>query len=186
MDAMRTKPMKSQAALDFMSAYGLVFIVIAIVSYVIFHFIFANQALAPVYCNAAPSFSCVAYALNSTGAFTVLLSQATGGTIIMNAAACSTSVNTIGDWPQYGNVNLVRYTANPLFYPTNSNLQTPLTIYSSSQAVFSANCYTASGIAKGPTGSTITGYLWINYTYSNLPSSTNTIQRVIQFSTKFS
>ena len=32
---------------------------------------FANQALAPTYCNAAPSFSCVAFALNRTGSFTV-------------------------------------------------------------------------------------------------------------------
>lgn len=69
----KTKPMKAQAALDFMSAYGLVFIVLAIISYVIFHFMFANQALAPTYCNAAPSFSCVAFALNRTGSFTVLL-----------------------------------------------------------------------------------------------------------------
>ncbi len=178
--------MKAQAALDFMSAYGLVFIVLAIISYVIFHFMFANQALAPTYCNAAPSFSCVAFALNRTGSFTVLLSQATGGTIIINAAACSASVNAIGDWPQYGNINLVKYTAAPQFYPVNSNLQTPLTLYSSSQVAFSANCFGANGYAKGSPGTTMTGYLWLNYTYSNLPSTTNTIQRIIQFSAKFS
>ena len=183
---MRIRKVKSQAALDFMSAYGIVFIVLMIVSYVAFHFMFSNQALAPSYCNAVPSFSCVAYALSSSGALSVLLSQATGGTVIINAASCSSSVNAIGDFPQYGNVNLLPYSSGPQYYPANSGLQSPLTIYSGSQAVFTANCYTNTGLARGTTGTAITGYLWINYTYSNLPSTDNTILRVIQFSTKFS
>ena len=106
--------------------------------------------------------------------------------MVINAAACSSSANSIGDWPEYGNVNIVKYSYAPQYYPTNSGLQTPLTLYSGSQAVFSANCFTSTGIARGSPGSTIAGYLWINYTYSNLPSTTSTIERVIQFSTKFS
>jgi hypothetical protein len=94
-DAMRISHAKSQAAIDFMVSYGMAFIVIAVVFYVALHLAFFNQQLAPSYCNAAPSFSCAAFALNKTGAFAIDLYQATGGTININAAACSSAVNVV-------------------------------------------------------------------------------------------
>jgi hypothetical protein len=48
------------------------------------------------------------------------------------------------------------------------------------------NCYNGRGITTAAPGSTFTGYFWINYTYSLLPTSNNIIQRVISFSAKFS
>lgn len=183
---MRTANTKSQATLDFMVSYGFVFLVLSITLYVIVHLTFMNQVAAPSYCTPSPSFSCTAYALNRSGVFTIVLSQATGGTINIQAAACSSAVNSVGDAPAFGNVKIISNTIAPQFYPVNSGLQSPLSIYSSSLAVMSVYCYSASGVAKASPGSLFTGYFWINYTYSNLPITTNTVQRVVQFSTKYS
>lgn len=177
---------KAQAATDFMVSYGMAFVVIAVTLYIVFHLAFFNQRLAPTYCTASPSFSCTAYTLNKTGAFIVVLSQAAGGTVNINAAACSSSVNAIGDAPAYGNVNVITYTYGSKYYPSNSNLQSTLSIPSGSLAMFKANCYNEKGIATGQAGSAFTGYLWINYTYSLLPSANSVVQRVISFSAKFS
>jgi hypothetical protein len=162
-------------------------LVIAVTLYVVFHLIFFNQQLAPSYCTAAPSFSCSAYALNKTGSFAISLYQATGGTINIKAAACSSAVNAVGDEPEYGNAALLSNAIAPQYYPSNSNLISTLSVPSSStSAVMRVDCYNDKGIATGSAGTPFIGYLWINYTYSLLPSSSNVIQRVISFSTKFS
>ena len=186
------KGVKSQAATDFMISYGMAIVVVAVALYVALHLAFFNQRLAPSYCNAAPSFSCIAYTLNKTGAFTLAFSQATGGTLNINAAACSSAVNAIGDAPAFGNVNLIpySYSSGPQYYPSNSGLTSTLSMYSSSLAVMKVKCYngggTNNGVATALVGSTFTGYLWINYTFSNLPGTTNTIERMVSFSTKYS
>jgi hypothetical protein len=177
--------MKSQAMLDFMISYGIAFLMLGMTLYIIAHLSFVNQTLAPSYCTASPSFSCPAFALTHNGILTIALSQATGGTVNVNAAACSSTVNTMSDAPAYGNVKIVSYALAPQFYPSNSNLQTPLSMYSSAIQIMSVYCYSGSGIATSGPGSPFSGYLWINYTITNLPSTTNTVQRVVEFSTKY-
>ena len=186
-DAMRMSHAKSQAAIDFMVSYGMALVVVTVTFYVALHLTLFNQQLSPSYCTAAPSFSCAAFALNKSGSFAIALYQVTGGTININAAACSSAVNAIGDAPEYGNVNVITPTYAPQYYPTNSNLLSTLSIPSSStSAVMRVNCVNEKGIAMGSVGSTFTGYLWLNYTYTLLPSSNSVIQRVISFSTKYS
>ena len=182
---MRTAKTKAQATLDFMASYGLAFLVLGITIYIIAHLAFMNQSVAPSYCTASPSFSCTAYALTHNGVFTIVLSQATGGTINIQAAACSSAVNSVSDAPAFGNVGIVSNTIAQQFYPANSGLQSTLSMYSSSLSAMSVYCYTGSGVAKASPGSVFTGYFWINYTFSNLPSTTNTVQRIVQFSTKY-
>ena len=136
-----------------MSAYGLVFIVLAIISYVIFHFMFANQALAPTYCNAAPSFSCVAFALNRDR----LVHRAALAGYRRHHNNKRRSLFGFGQRHRRlaavpGNINLCQIHRGSAVHPVNSNLQTPLTLYSSSQVAFSANCFGANGYAKGLSG----------------------------------
>lgn len=172
--------------LDFMVSYGIAFLMLCITLYIVIHLSFINHSPSPSYCTASPSFSCSAYALTHNGIFTIALSQATGGTINVKAAACSSAVNSVGDAPAYGNAKIVSSAIAPQFYPSDSNLQTPLSMYSSAVQVMSVYCYTGAGVAMASPGSTFSGYFWINYTFSNLPSTTNTVQRVVAFSTRYS
>ena len=114
-----------------------------------------------------------------------MLAQATGGTINIHGAACSSAMNSTKDAPAFGNADVTPYAANAIYYPQNSGLQDTLRMYSSNQEMFSVYCYDNGGIAHGAVGDSFTGYMWLNYTYSNLPSSSSTIQRIIIFSAKY-
>jgi hypothetical protein len=91
----------------------------------------------------------------------------------------------VGDSPAYGNVRISSYAVASQYYPPGSNLQTPLSMYTSAVQVMSVYCYSSTGVALASPGSTFSGYLWINYTITNLPTTTNTVQRVVEFSAKY-
>lgn len=168
-----------------MISYGIALLIMTIVLYTIFQLGVFNPRLAPIYCSTAPSFICPAYTINTTGAVTVILAQATGGTMIIKGAACSSLANQTIIGPAYGNINVVPYTPAPQFYPNNA-LKNYLTVYSSNSVSVSVWCYTNLGIATGSLGSTFSGFVWLNYTLSNLPQSVNTIQQVVALTAKYS
>jgi len=175
--------MHAQAAIDFMVSYGIAMIIIAIALYVIFATNILNQGVLPRACNPVPPFVCNYYALNTSGIFIIKMSQATGSLITINGAACSTAANPANaSRPAYGNVNLLSFAAASSFYPTN-DLQNGLNIPSGGSATFSVFCYGSSGVARSSIGSTLVGYLWINYTTAGLPG--NTILQMAQVSVPY-
>ncbi len=182
---MRSGTVRSQAAVDFISSYGFALLIVAMSVYVVFQLGVFNYSNSPQYCYSQQPFSCLAYQVNSTGSLTVLISQSSGGIMTITGAACSTVPNTIRVGPQYGNVNIAPATgANAIYYP-NTKLSSPIVLYSGSSTLLYVNCYTGAGIIKSSIGSTFTGYLWVSYTFSGLPSTYNSVARAASLSTKY-
>ncbi|MGB9732491.1 MAG: hypothetical protein ACP5JN_00670 [Candidatus Micrarchaeia archaeon] len=174
---------KLQAAVDFLMSYGVALIIIIIAVAVIYKVGVLNPVAAPVMCTPSPGFSCGIFAINSSGALTIYISQATGGPIVVHGVACSSAVNGSGNGPAYGNIYV---TANPAYYPYNSYppnaLQNGIVIYSGTGNTLYANCYNSAGIASGRLGNAFIGYLWLNY---SMPGYQSTIQKVASVSLKY-
>lgn len=174
---------RAQAALDFMISYGVALLVITIAISIVFQIGLFNPQLAPTYCDGSPGFSCLSYNINSTGALTLTLSQATGGTLTVQGAGCSTQSNAIMVGPAFGNSGVISYNNGQQFYPTNS-LKNGIRMYSSSTAEMTMYCYGPFGKVSGQKGNVFTGFIYLNYTISDMPPS-NTIQQVAAVSAKY-
>ena len=181
---MRAFPVRqrSQAAIDFMTSYGVVLLVVTITIFLIFQLGVFSPQFTPDYCNAASSFSCTGYVLLTNGILTFELTQNIGGSITITGMACSSEVNGTGIGPRYGNVNLLGTAA----YPTNGFTKGTV-LFSNTAKEFSIYCYNMPGstAATGTLGNAFTGYVWLNYTYSGLPANYPTTQQVIAFSTTY-
>jgi len=174
---------KLQAALDFMVSYGIAILIITIALYVVFSLGIFNPKLASIVCTPAPSYICESFSISTNSTFTILLAQSTGGTIDVTGAACSSAPNATSDMPAYGNVHVLNYSKAPQYYPNNA-MQNGITIYSDNESTIQVYCYNSGGEAKNSLGYTFTGYLWINYTFSNLPSL-HYISRVASFTASY-
>jgi hypothetical protein len=172
--------MKQQAAVDFLSSYGIA-IAVMLVALVAMYTI----ALAPdnpaVFCTPVPGFDCNFIAINSSGVLTAKFAQATGTQITINGVACASQPNSTTDTPAFGNVgvnSLNVYYDTPDYYPPQN------TIYSGSTYIFHIYCYTSgSQIATSSVGQPFSGYIWLNYSIPNYGSET---QKIATFSTIYS
>ena len=174
---------RAQAALDFLISYGIAIVIITAALFIIANLGSFNASLSPESCTPSPAFSCVSYSINTTGVLSVVILQATGGTITINGFACSSEQNTTGDAPATGNSFVLPDSGSGTsFYPANA-IPNP-SLPTSNATLVSAYCYTNSGArATGNLGNTFTGYAWLNYSYSNLPG--HTIEQVVAFSVKY-
>ncbi|MGC8651819.1 MAG: hypothetical protein ACP5UH_01030 [Candidatus Micrarchaeia archaeon] len=175
---------KAQAALDFLIAYGVAILIIAVALYVMYRIGVFNPTIVPSYCNPAPSFMCNLAAINTSGVLTISFAQVTGGEINITGAACSTGVNSTGNGPMYGNIGVKNYSKAPQFYPS-TELNGGLDVYSSNSIAMNLYCYSSYGIAKASLGSAFTGYVWINYTYAGLPPTLHNVEEIATVSTKY-
>lgn len=181
----KNKHARAQVAVDFLVSYGIVILIIAIAIYVVLRLGVFNVSLAPATCSAVSSFICSAASLSKNGIATFVLTQALGGSIILQGAACDSNLNATGQGPLYGNTKMQTYSVASQFYP-NSNLANPgVTVYSGASYVLTVYCYGVTGVAGGNLGQGFAGYLWLNYTYSGLPSTYHNVQRVVQFNTYY-
>ncbi|HUC38922.1 MAG TPA: hypothetical protein VL944_02215 [Candidatus Acidoferrum sp.] len=174
---------RSQAAIDFMTSYGIVILVIMVVIYLILQFGVFSPQVAPDYCTPAPSFSCTGFALFPNGTFDFELSQSLGGSIDITGISCSSEINSTGSGPRYGNIAI---SGAPQYYPTNG-FSANTVLFSNTERQFSVYCYGAPGStpSKGILGGTYIGYVWLNYTYLGLPGNYPNVQQVVSFSTKY-
>ena len=171
--------LRAQAAVDFMMSYGLALIIIFIAVAVIYKVSILSPALAVSSCTASPGFACEAYVLNTNGILTLQLSQATGGTVSINGAACSSLPSANGNLPAYGNM----YVTNTATYYVGTN--TPgfgIPVYSGSSNTLNIYCYSSAGVATGSLGNGFTGFVWLNYT---VPNFGNTIQEVASIDVRY-
>lgn len=177
---------RSQAGIDFLTSYGFAILIICIAVYSVLQLGIFNYGASPQYCYSQPPFTCVAYSVNSIGAMELVLSQSSGGILTVNGIACSTIPNTTRVGPKYGNANVLPDTgASASFYP-NSNLGAGNVIYPGAQTIFYVNCYGNNhALATGLIGGTFTGYVWVRYSFSGLPSTYNTIVRATSVSVKY-
>lgn len=176
----KPKSLRQQAAIDFMVSYGIAILVLVIAVYVILRLGVFSSGLAQPACTSGPPFTCGDFVFSHNGLLIFVLTQATGGTLNITGVACSSGVNVIGNLPQYGNVNVLSNSIAPQYYPNNA-LAYGLTLYSDSSAQISVNCYSGGGISTSDLGTAYTGYVWLNYTYTGLPSSYHTVERALQF-----
>lgn len=178
------KHFRSQAAIDFITSYGFAILFITIAIYVVFQIGIINYRIVPEHCYSIPSINCVSYAINTTGGLTMVISQNTGGTMKITGAGCSSLQNNSGNGPAYGNVKMKDYSNNPKVYP-NTEFSNTLIVYPNSKVAIFAYCYNQKGIAAGPLGDIYNGYVWINYTYSQLPSNAIYIVDIASLSMKY-
>lgn len=162
---------KAQAAVDFVVSYGMALIIITAAIVIVYKLALTNAAVTAPSCTATPGFSCDFYAINSTGTFTLKLSQAIGTQITLNGAACSSTYNNSGNWPAYGNFHV---TNQITYYPAGSEPWGNV-IYSDSNYILRINCYDQSGLAKYVTGTTFSGQIWLNYTIPGYGAQTQNI-----------
>ena len=112
------RDLRSQAGVDYLTSYGFVILFIAIAAYVVLQLGVLNYRIEPEFCNPSPYINCASYTINTIGAMTVIMSQSTGGVMDINGAACSSAINSTGNNPEFGNVNVVHYTATNGYYPS--------------------------------------------------------------------
>jgi hypothetical protein len=180
---------RSQAAIDFISSYGFALLIITIAVYVVFQLGVFNYSASPQYCYPEQPFNCIAYSINTSGSLTMFISQSSGGILTITGAACSTTPNTTKVGPLYGNVNINPDSgvANTPYYPNNKFPSGGVTIPSGSSALLYVNCYGGNiGKATSAIGNTFTGYLWLRYTFSGLPSTYNYVSRAASLNIKYS
>ncbi|MGA3020762.1 MAG: hypothetical protein ABSD68_02320 [Candidatus Micrarchaeales archaeon] len=169
----------AQASVDFMMSYGIALIIIFIAISIIYKVSVLNFVLSTSTCTASPGFQCEAFALNKSGVLLLQLSQATGGTIIIKGAACSSQASNIGTKPAFGNVNV---NSLPLYYPPNNAPGTGITVYSDSSSKLMMYCYSNVGVANGILGNGYIGYIWLNYT---IPYYGNVIQQIAALNVRY-
>jgi len=173
------RSLKAQAAVDFMMSYGIALIIIFIAVAVIYKVSVLSPVLAISSCTAAPGFECESYALNVNGILALQLSQATGGSIIVRGAACSSQPNNTGNKPAFGNIKVANAIA---YYPPGNSVGTGLSVYSGGSGTMNMYCYLQPGIAKGMLGNSYIGYIWLNYT---VPGYGNLTQRVATINMRY-
>ena len=166
----------AQASVDFMMSYGIALIIIFIAISVIYKVSVLNSVLSISSCIASPGFQCEAFALNKSGVLILQLSQATGGTIVINGAACASQVNNTGTKPAFGNIGVNNIIA---YYPPNNapgqGMFNIVNVYSDSSSTMMMYCYSNLGVAKGSLGTGYVGYVWLNYTVPGYGSITQQI-----------
>lgn len=185
---MRQGAVRSQAAIDFISSYGFALLIIAISIYAVLQLGVFNYSASPPYCYPETPFSCVAYSMNTIGTLTIAISQSSGGILRITGAACATVTNTTRVGPRYGNVNVLPYLATntPSSAYPNNNLMGGVVLYPGSTLLLYVNCYSGNlGLASSSIGSTFTGYLWLNYTFSGLPSTYHAVGRAASINVKY-
>lgn len=173
---MHRRAQRSQAAVDFVSSYGFALLIIAISIYAVFQLGVFSYSSSPQYCYSNSPFSCVAYSMNTIGGLTVAISQSSGGVLTITGAACGPTPNTTRVGPRYGNVNVL---------PGTGSVSSPVTIYPGATAVLYMSCNTISGAATGPIGNTFSGYIWLNYTFSGLPSTYHYVANAATMNVKY-
>lgn len=182
---MQGRAARAQSAIDFITSYGFVILIIAIAVYVVFQLGVFNYSASPQYCYSSFPFSCLAYAISTNGVLAIVLSQSSGGILNVSGLACATSSNTTKVGPEFGNANVLPYKAKPGFYP-NPELNNGIVMYPGTQTLLYTNCYGGSGLPLvGSIGAPFTGYLWVNYTFSGLPSSYHNIGEAVTINVKY-
>lgn len=171
--------LRAQAAIDFLTTYGIALMIIFIATAVIYNVSIVRPALATSTCTAAPGFACEAYTLNTVGVLDLTLSQATGGEITILGAACSSLPGASGNKPAYGNFNVIN---SITYYPIGSAPGNGINVYSGESNSMYMYCYGPGGVATGSLGTGYNGYVWLNYT---IPTYGNVVQQVAIISLKY-
>ena len=88
--------LRAQAAVDFMMSYGIALVIVFIAVSIIFKVSLTTPVFVGSLCTSAPGFECETYTISaSSGILYLTLSQATGGTIVINGEACASQPNGI-------------------------------------------------------------------------------------------
>ncbi len=159
-----------------MMSYGIAMLAIGITILVVYDVGISVPFNSPNSCTPAPGFACPTYILNTNGLLNISIAQATGGPLTVNGIACSTSLNSTGNKPSYGNIHV---TAKSTYYPSAF---TPNALYSGTTTSYLLYCCNSNGIAASTVGQPFTGYVWMNYTTA---AASNQIQLIASFTTKY-
>ncbi len=169
-----------------MISYGMALIIISVALLAVAQLGVFNPLLTPTFCDATPSFACVAAAIKANGMLTILLSQATGATMNVIGASCSRLANTVSvPGPMYGNLNVGYNSVTESQYYPSTALANGLLLYTGNTMNLTVFCYGGSGLATGSLGGSFSGTVWLNFTITSLPNSANNVVQVATFTEKY-
>ncbi len=136
--------MKIQSAMEYLTTYGWVILVIAIAFAALYALgIFNQGTLIPAHCILQAEWSCIDYAMNTGGVLQLKLSQSLGSDVEITGIAC------------YQNSSAFTKTA-----PISG-----IVLHTGEQRTFLTQCYDTNGNAYlGSTGSSYQGYITIYFT----------------------
>ncbi len=164
-----------QAAIDFLTSYGIALLVIAIAIAIAYEVSSATTYAFSSQCSPQPGFACGYYSISDNGILSIGVAQAVGAAIQVNGLACSTRQSAAG-MPEYGNI----YVANSIpYYPLSyAPPAGGVVIQSSGETNFKLYCYLPGNAIATSTlpGSSFVGYLWLNYTIEN--TNIHTVQEI--------
>lgn len=175
---------RAQAAIDFMVSYGFAILVIAIAVYVVLQLGIYEPGLTPQSCTASPGFACTSYDLSQNGILDIELAQALGGTLNVTGAACASGASGTGNGPAYGNANVVKYGSKPQYYP-DASMANGIMAYGDTLFTVRIYCYNSGGVTGPSYGGLFNGFLWLNYTNTELPSGTHSTVMVAQLTARY-
>ncbi len=134
--------MKLQSGVEYIITYSWAFLLLAIAIAVLFELgVFTPVSAGSGHCILPSGWSCVSYAMNTSGAINLSVLQTLGSQIIVTGIAC------------YQNSSYI-----------NIDAQRALKMNSGSEQSFAAKCYTASNaLYSGAIGTTYQGYISIYY-----------------------
>ena len=166
--------------MDFMASYGIALIIIIAAVSVIYIVSSSNSDIFQQSCTAYSGFSCGSFFLTQNGVLNITLAQATGGNVLVNGIACSSTQASGGDVPAYGNYDVF----NSFYYYPNNEFANGVYINTGSSASFDLYCYDSSGVAISSTNAgAFVGYIWLNYTI--LGTNVKTTQLVASFTAQY-
>ncbi|MCL5427656.1 MAG: hypothetical protein M1321_00535 [Candidatus Marsarchaeota archaeon] len=162
---------KAQAALDFMSSYGMAIIIIVTAVTAVYSISTSSTHVFSQSCAGNSGFACGPFELNSSGVLNITLQQDIGADITVYGLACTSSINNTGTetLPAYRNVYV---TSNTYYYPAGSSPGAGVTINTGSGHQFQIYCYTASQKATrvNESGNDFVGYVWANFSIAGRQS----------------
>ena len=166
----RRHALKLQSAMEYLMTYGWAILIIAVVLGALFSLgVFGN--LLGNHCVTTPGWSCISATLSTSGLLTMTIGQATGSTIYLKNAACSSVANSAG-YPSYNNSGAYTLTAaaNTVGVSFSTGIDGPVTngqTFTLNVPCFSSSTQSFSSTGTSYTlGQSFTGYVWLNYSLS--------------------
>ncbi len=160
--------LKLQSAMEYLMTYGWAILIIAVVLGALFSLgVFGN--LLGNHCVTTPGWSCISATLSTNGILTMDIGQATGSTIYIQGAACSSLAATNG-YPAYGATG-VGTTGAPEVDSIAVNSIAPSAVTNGQTFTLAVPCYTSSAAPAFTLGQAFTGYVWLNYTLTGAGGS---------------
>ncbi|MEM3791383.1 MAG: hypothetical protein QXL16_01475 [Candidatus Micrarchaeaceae archaeon] len=179
--------LRLQSAMEYLMTYGWAILIIAVVLGALFTLgVFNSSSLLGTHCIATPGFTCSSATMGTNSYATVTFSQATGSTLYLQGAACSSAASPSG-FPLYGNINVNNTRSTNVMVNGQSLVGHVITIPSGTTFTLVVPCYSSNTLPSSVAiGSAFSGEIWLNYTTTPITVPTATGAQILPVTSSFS